>query len=122
MLSDIIGDFEFRIQPAVLRGGSQFFRLQIGPLPSQGAALDVCRSLLAQRQSCFTLAEGGIARDRQAERTKLGAEWASIELAQSTDWGGSPERSIGIAGAALARQIADTTPQSAPVGAPGLTD
>ncbi len=77
-LSAFIGSFDLRIHPADLPGQGMFFRVQIGPIRSEGAALDLCRALKTQQQTCFTLAEKDAAPAETAANVPLNGGWASI--------------------------------------------
>lgn len=75
--SSTISDFDLRVRPANLPAQGRFFRVQIGPLSSQGAALDLCRSLQAKKQECFILAEAS-PKIRSPGQIAMVGEWASI--------------------------------------------
>jgi hypothetical protein len=74
----LLSGFETRVSPVSISTQGVFFRVQIGPIQSQGAALDLCRALKAQNQACFMLADAAVPANQHRPRPTFEGGWASI--------------------------------------------
>jgi hypothetical protein len=121
-LATIVSGFNFRVRAADLPSQGRFFRVQIGPISSQGAALDLCRALQSQKQSCFTVAENTPAPMKPSGDIALRGEWASIgpnEVSAGLHRAERPDRERA---SATTSQVADAAPVYTLPGMPGLTE
>jgi hypothetical protein len=120
-LSTIISSFDLRIRPTDLPNQGMFFRVQIGPIQSQGAALDLCRALKARQQACFTLAEKKSASETVAD-AKMNGGWASIEPSDGGKIRDTAALDIEQRTSIDARQVADAAPIYTVPRLPALPD
>jgi hypothetical protein len=112
-LGSVVAGFDFRLRPAMLPAQGQFFRVQIGPIASQGAALDLCRALQARQQACFLVAEQAVAPAKPSGQIAFRGDWASI---------GRDERAERRPASATAPQFADAFPVYTMPTLPGLPE
>jgi len=103
----LISGFETRVAPVSMPTLGVFFRVQIGPIQSQGAALDLCRALKAQNQACFMLADAAMPAKQHRPHATFEGGWASI--APNPDPGEE-------------RRVAETSSTRAGVRAPQFAD
>jgi hypothetical protein len=120
-LSAFISSFDLRIRPALLPGQGMFFRVQIGPIQSQGAALDLCRALKMRQQTCFMLAETNAASETAAD-APLNGGWASIGPSDGGKIRYTAARDIARSASMDARQVADAAPIYTVPSLPALPD
>ena len=121
-LSPFITGLDLRIRPAHIFGQGNFFRVQIGPLVSQGAALDLCRALKARQQACITVAEKEESPAGKAARAPLDGGWASIAPAVQAQSARAELREGPPMQGPAARQVADAAPLYTSPGMPGLPE
>ena len=121
-LASTISGFGFRVRSADLPSQGRFFRVQIGPISSQGAALDLCRALQSQRQSCFTVAEKPPAPAKPSGNIALKGEWASIGPSEVSAGLHRAERPEKERASATTSQVADAVPVYTLPGMPGLSE
>jgi hypothetical protein len=117
-LGPALENFEMRVRPIQLSDQQRFFRVQIGPLPTQAAAAGLCRSLKAHNQGCFALADKPQGHASSQQRAEVPGGWASIERADSRFAMG--KRDAGAPGAGAAEQIAESLPLYTAPGLPGV--
>lgn len=121
-LSTFITGFDLRIRPAHISGQGNFFRVQIGPLASQGAALDLCRALKAQQQACFTVAEKDPPPADTVAHVPLSGGWASIAPGANSQLRHAGLRDRPRVLHSAAPQVADAAPLYTAPGMPGLPE
>ena len=121
-LASTISGFGLRVRSADLPSQGRFFRVQIGPISSQGAALDLCRALQTQRQSCFTVAEKAPAPVKPSGDIALRGEWASIGPSEVSAGLHRAERPETERASATTSQVADAVPVYTLPGMPGLPE
>jgi hypothetical protein len=121
-LSSVIANFDLQVRPGEISGQGRFFRVQIGPISNQGAALDLCRTLQAQKHSCFMLAEKLPEASKPKPDLALKGEWASIALGEGANrnYAGRPTKDEPAPSSA--QQLADVAPAYTAPGLPGLPD
>jgi hypothetical protein len=113
----LISAYGARVKPVQLLPQGLFYRVQIGPLSSRDA-FDLCRSLKARKQACFTLAEKPAEHMKRASAVRLVDQWASIVPDRGAS-GASRKPAAIAAEAGRPRQTADALPLYT---APGMPD
>jgi hypothetical protein len=121
-LASVISGFDVRVRSAMLPSQGRFFRVQIGPVASQGAALDLCRSLQKQRQSCFRVAEKSASPGKPAGHAALEGEWASIGPSETPAGQGRDELAETRPPSVTTSQVADAVPVYTTPTLPGLPE
>ena len=121
-LASVISGFDLRVRSAILPAQGRFFRLQIGPFSSQGAALDLCRALRKRDQSCFTVAAKPAAPEKPAGQIALRGEWASIGPGEMLAGPYRDQQAEKRPPSATTSQIADAAPVYTAPTLPGLPE